>query len=170
MPGDPLCAEIVDDSNHRCMQAWAYVAAAACMMLVAVMFVPWSEFLLPAAALGPLAYWVLVTSMGGYSILTAATRALPATQVSAFICAQPIAGTLLGWAVLGERVSAWDCGAALIVAGLLMVTRDDRSAAPRMVSMGAASSAPFGRGLLREDSGEFAGLWLPHSAPRPGRK
>lgn len=151
------------------MQAWAYAAAAACMATVAVLFVPWSEFVLPACALGPLAYWVLVTSMMGYSILTAATRALPATHVSAFICVQPIAGTLLGWAVLGERVSAWDCGAALIIAGLLMVVRDDRTP-PRMVSMGAASLAPSGRGLAREDSGEFMGFWLPQHLPRPGRK
>lgn len=164
MPGSITSAECT-----ACMQAWAYAAAAACMATVAVLFVPWSEFVLPACALGPLAYWVLVTSMMGYSILTAATRALPATHVSAFICVQPIAGTLLGWAVLGERVSAWDCGAALIIAGLLMVVRDDRTP-PRMVSMGAASLAPSGRGLAREDSGEFMGFWLPQHLPRPGRK
>lgn len=134
------------------------------MAFVALISVPWSEFVLPASAMGPLAYWVLVTSMGGYSILTAATRALPATQVSAFICAQPIAGTLLGWAVLGERVSAWDWGAALIVGGLLLVIQEERAAPPRMVSMRGAPLMPFGS-VSGEDSGEFMGFWLPAHAP-----
>eukprot|EP00892_Ulva_mutabilis_P009714 jgi/Ulvmu1/7114/UM034_0020.1 len=150
------------------LTAWAYAAAAACMACVAIVSVPWSEFALPACALGPLAYWVVVTSMGGYSILTAATRALPATQVSAFICVQPIAGTLLGWAVLGERVSAWDWGAALIVGGLLLVIQEDRGVVPRMVSMGTPPTG--GRGVGPEGSGEFMGLWLPNHPPRTARK
>lgn len=154
-------------TGYVCMQAWAYVAAAACMACVAVVFVPWSEFLLPACALGPLAYWVMVTSMGGYSILTAATRALPATQVSAFICVQPIAGTMLGWAVLGEEVNAWDWGAALIVGGLLLVIQEDRHSGPRMVNMGAAPAGGSSRAGPSDGSGEFMGVWLPNNAPKP---
>lgn len=91
------------------------------MSLSAALLVPRGALALPAAALGPLAYWVLLSSCAAYSILTAATRHLPASVVSAFICLQPVAGAAAAVGVLGERPSPWDAGALLIVAGLAAV-------------------------------------------------
>ena len=76
--------------------------------------------------IGPLVYWIVVASVVGYYLLTAATRYLPASQVAAFQCLQPFMGTLLAFFVLGEQPSVWDLGALgekdriYITNGLLM--------------------------------------------------
>lgn len=94
------------------------------MALTAASAVPHAAFALPASAVGPLLYWVFISSMMGYCILTSATRYLPATNVAAFICLQPLAGSALALLWLGERLSGWDAGAVLILAGLACVLRD----------------------------------------------
>jgi type IV secretory pathway TraG/TraD family ATPase VirD4 len=60
--------------RYVALQAWAYVGAAMCMALLGSLFVPLASFHLPRAAYGPLAYWVFISSMAGYSILTGATQ------------------------------------------------------------------------------------------------
>ena len=83
------------------------------MSVLAAAIVPVSAFTLPDAAIGPLLYWVFVSSIVAYSVLTAATKYLPATHVSAFICLQPVAGAAAAVGVLGERLSGW-CASAKI--------------------------------------------------------
>lgn len=92
------------------------------MALVATFTVPQPELILPASSHGPLLYWVVVVSILGYSILTSATTVLEATHVAAFISVQPLAGAVMGWAVFGERLHAWDSGALFIIMGLFLVT------------------------------------------------
>jgi hypothetical protein len=46
------------------------------MALVAAIFVPSNSFHLVRAAFGPLAYWIFLSSIAGYSILTGATKVL----------------------------------------------------------------------------------------------
>jgi hypothetical protein len=94
------------------------------MALTAAAAVPRAAFVLPTSAVGPLLYWVFISSMVCYSILTSATKYLPATNVAAFICLQPLAGSALALLWLGERLSSWDMGAVLILAGLICVLRD----------------------------------------------
>ena len=50
----------------------------------------------------------------------------PPTQVAAFQCLQPMLGTLLAFLYLNEAPTPWDLGALGIVAGLLLVTTDQR--------------------------------------------
>ena len=100
------------------------MSAAIWMAATAACTVPSDEFALPATAVGPLLYWIFITSMLGYSVLTAATKHLPATNVAAFICLQPLAGSAFAVTMLGEQLTRWDAGAGLIVAGLAVVLRD----------------------------------------------
>ena len=110
------------------MQGWAYLGAAAWMVLVATLTVPRAQLLLPSSSHGPLLYWVFVVSILGYSILTSATSVLVATHVAAFVSVQPLAGAALGWAAFGEQLHAWDAGALFIVLGLFLVTSESNGA------------------------------------------
>ena len=69
-----------------CIAAWAYITAAIAMGTTAVLFVEPPGWELPAALMGPLAYWILICSVLGYYIVTWATQHLPASQ------ARPAAG------------------------------------------------------------------------------
>lgn len=111
--------------------AWAYTGGAALMALAAAASSPPDAWLLPGPLLGPLAFWVLVCSVGGYAATAWAMQALPASQVAAFQCLQPLLGTVLAASLLGEAVSAWDAGALGVVAGLFLVCseRGDAEAA-----------------------------------------
>ena len=63
-----------------CIAAWAYITAAIAMGTTAVLFVEPPGWELPAALMGPLAYWILICSVLGYYIVTWATQHLPASQ------------------------------------------------------------------------------------------
>lgn len=80
------------------------------------------------AMIGPLIYWIVVASVCGYYLLTAATRYLPASQVASFQCLQPFMGTVLAFFVLGEQPTFWDLGAIGVVAGLVLVVREPKEA------------------------------------------
>lgn len=105
---------------HPVVQAWTYLTAAAWMGVTAVATVPFSDWTLPQRVHGPLVYWIFVSSIAGYSIMTLATRYLPASQVSAFVCLQPFIGTLLAIVKLGEKVcSPLSCLRPAQVPGML---------------------------------------------------
>lgn len=115
---------IVSRYHAVSVASWAYAGAAALMGLTAVVFTDRDAWHVPRSLRWPLAYWVLVCSVGGYALVTTAMQHLPASQVAAFQCLQPFLGTALAAAVLGERPSAWDLGAIGVVAGLVVVSRD----------------------------------------------
>uniref|UniRef100_A0A061RX60 WAT1-related protein n=1 Tax=Tetraselmis sp. GSL018 TaxID=582737 RepID=A0A061RX60_9CHLO len=125
--------------------AWAYVVAAACMLSVALATVPRGRWALPSQAVGPLLYWALVCSVLGYLTITWAASRLPASRVAAFQCLQPIAGTLIGWAALGERLTPWDLGAAGIVGGLALVVRAEEPSAAAAAAGDKDALLPSGR-------------------------
>lgn len=107
------------------MTAWAYLPAALLMGGTAAASAPASAWRLPAALVGPLAYWVLVCSVAGYAAVAWAAARLPASQVASFTVLQPFLGTALAAGFLGERLSPWDAGAVGVLAGLALVIRAD---------------------------------------------
>jgi len=108
--------------------AWAYVVAAACMGVTAIWYNQFYEhsWYLPQAAYGPLAFWIVICSICGYTIIAWGMKHLPSTQVAAFQCLQPPIGTALGFVVLGEELTAWDLGALGVILGLIIVNRDSK--------------------------------------------
>lgn len=66
--------------------AWGYMSAAVMMGITAMFYnrhyqEHWN---LPSEAVGPLIYWILVCSVGGYCSITWAAKYLPSTQVSIY--------------------------------------------------------------------------------------
>lgn len=110
------------------VSAWAYLVAATMMGTAASIFTTAPDWNFPRALLLPLAYWVLVCSVGGYYVVTWAMCHLPASQVASFQCLQPFLGSLLAFLVLHEKPSIYDLGAIGVVAGLVLVTTDKRDA------------------------------------------
>ena len=110
------------------VSAWAYLVAATMMGTAAAAFTTEPDWHFPRALLLPLAYWVLICSVGGYYVVTWAMCHLPASQVASFQCLQPFLGSLLAFVVLHEEPSIYDLGAVGVVAGLVLVTTDKRDA------------------------------------------
>lgn len=126
------------------LTAWAYVGSTTCLAVAIAVSTPMTDWLapLPAALMGPLAFWVVMCSVVAYFAVTSATRYLQSsqvcgvgvlvlcaimmawqsTQVAAYQCVQPLFGTTLAVLVLGERATWFDVGAVGVVGGLLLVT------------------------------------------------
>lgn len=64
--------------------AWAYVTAAFCMGCTALWYNRYYQhaWYLPQEAYGPLAYWIVICSVCGYTIIAWGMKHLPSTQVS----------------------------------------------------------------------------------------
>ena len=133
--------------HSAAITAWSYTTACLLMLVTATLTVPTSQWHIPAGTEGPLLYWVVVSSVMGYCILTWATGRIPASHVAAMQCLQPFAGTFLGWAVLEEDITGWDLGAVAILAGLACVVSDktepggQRAAADAAQRRAAAAAA-----------------------------
>jgi drug/metabolite transporter (DMT)-like permease len=117
--------------------AWSYLVAATLMGCAALVFTSSVDWNFPRAMLLPLVYWVLIGSVGGYVIVTWAVKYLPASQVAAFQCLQPLLGTSLAFLILHEQLSWWDLGALGVLAGLITVsTERKKDAETPFVSFG----------------------------------
>ena len=95
-----------------------------------------------------------------WGAIRACLQVLPASSVSASICLQPLAGSAIAATWLQERLSGWDAGAILILAGLAMVLLDTDGAAaaaaaarPRRSSEGLSEM-----GAPRDGQGSFISL------------
>lgn len=105
-----------------CLTAWAYMTAACCLLAAVLTTCPLQDWRLPAPLVGPLLFWILGCSIFAYFTMTAATKYLPASEVAAYQCLQPLLGTLLSVLVLHEQPTWWDLGALGVVGGLVLVT------------------------------------------------
>jgi drug/metabolite transporter (DMT)-like permease len=74
-----------------------------------------------------LAYLIGPGSVLALSCYTTALRLLPTPIVSTYAYVNPIIAVVLGWAVLGEKVSVFTViGGALVVTAVVLVVRDRR--------------------------------------------
>ena len=68
---------------------------------------------------------MLFPTVSSYLLNAFALRAVPATLVAIYVYVQPVAGTLLAWLWLNERLApATALAALLIFAGIWLVSRD----------------------------------------------
>jgi len=102
--------------------------------ILAVSTVSGALVLLPVALAAPGAFWpadwrpvvalALSSQVAGQGLLVYASARLAATLLGLGLLIQPVASALVGWAVLGERLSALQlAGAALVLGGLALVRR-----------------------------------------------
>jgi len=121
-----LGKSVVQRHSPATVASWAYVIAATLMGCAAAVFVDPSDWHLPRSLWGPLAFWIFVCSVGGYLLVTIAIRHLPASQVAAFQCLQPVLGMVLAFTILNESPNWWDLGALGILGGLWLVSQSSR--------------------------------------------
>jgi drug/metabolite transporter (DMT)-like permease len=121
-----LGKSVVQRHSPATVASWAYLIAATLMGCAAAVFVEPSDWHLPRSLWGPLAFWIFVCSVGGYLLVTIAIRHLPASQVAAFQCLQPVLGMVLAFTVLNESPKWWDLGALGILGGLWLVSQSSR--------------------------------------------
>jgi DME family drug/metabolite transporter len=71
------------------------------------------------------AYLALVPTVLAYRLFAAGLAGVPAATASTLALAEPVVATVLGVALLGERLGrlGW-AGAALVLAGLVLAARD----------------------------------------------
>lgn len=70
-------------------------------------------------------YLGLVSTAGGFCLWNMGLLEMDAAVSGVFFFFQPVVGTLLGWAFLGEPVTTWFwLGSALVAAGVLLVMRN----------------------------------------------
>ena len=105
-----------------------WLAAAATLALVAagagVRLWPYTGRTLAALVL-----LALVPTLAGHGLVNRSLRVLPAPTVGLFLLGEPVAATLLAFAVFGERPGGWTlAGGAFVLAALALVVAAERGA------------------------------------------
>lgn len=73
--------KLVQRYSPAAVTAWAYITAASLMGATAAGTISIEQWTVPRPLLGPLLYWIVICSVIGYFVVTAATQYLPASQV-----------------------------------------------------------------------------------------
>jgi len=104
---------------------WNAAAAIPVFGLLTLMLEPREAWNLSAAALGSVLYLGVVSAGLGFVLIVWLMRTYSASRVNVFVFLSPVFGVLIGWAVLGETVSALQAlGALAVAAGILIVTAE----------------------------------------------
>ncbi len=89
-----------------------------------------------------LAYLVALATLVGSGTWASLLRDYPASTVTPFSLLVPIVGIATAWAVLGEQPSAIElAGAAVVLTGLLLVTRSGASGRRSQAAVATAAAA-----------------------------
>ena len=76
---------------------------------------------LPVGGLLAVLYLGTVVSVGAYGLYNFGISRLPASQAAAFVNLIPVFSILLGYLILGERLTPWQlCACALVFFGVLL--------------------------------------------------
>jgi drug/metabolite transporter (DMT)-like permease len=83
----------------------------------------------PGRTLVALVLLALVPTLAGHGLVNRSLRVLPAPTVGLFLLGEPVAATLLAFAVFGERPGGWTlAGGAFVLAALALVVAMERGA------------------------------------------
>lgn len=82
-------------------------------------------------AFGSLAYVALFSTVAAWACWNSGTLGIGPNRASAFMCLHPVFGPMFGMAFFGEQLFAYHgAGTVLVLAGVFMVSRPYREAAP----------------------------------------
>lgn len=111
--------------NSVAMIFWNCAAALPVFGVLTLLLEPREAWALSAAALGSVLYLGVVAAGLGFVLIVWLTRTYSASRVNVFVFLSPVFGVLIGWAALGETVSAMQAlGALAVAAGILTVTAE----------------------------------------------
>jgi hypothetical protein len=104
---------------------------------------------LSGANLAGYAYLALIGAALAYALWFRGIRALAATHVTFLGLLSPVVATLLGWLVLGQRLTAWQLlGAAIVLAAVVFAQRRTQPATPPLTTGVSPSHAHAGTPVL----------------------
>jgi drug/metabolite transporter (DMT)-like permease len=95
-------------------------------------------------AAGGVLFLTLVCSIVAYLLLNYALRFLPATRVSVFINLTPVVAVASAYLLLGERLTAWQAAAAVVVVAGVWVTNSGGRGAGAGPASAAGLRSPSG--------------------------
>jgi len=104
---------------------WNSLAAIPVFGVLTLAFEPAAAWNLTASAVASVLYLGVVAAGLGFVLIVWLTRTYSASRVNVFVFLSPVFGVLIGWAALGETVSALQAlGALAVAAGILIVTAE----------------------------------------------
>jgi drug/metabolite transporter (DMT)-like permease len=107
------------------MVFWNCAGAIPLFLVLSLLVEPADAWHFSVPALGGLLYLGVVGACLGFVLIAWLTRTYSASRVNVFVFLSPVFGVLIGWAVLGEAISALQAmGAAAVAAGILIVSTE----------------------------------------------
>lgn len=104
---------------------WTSAGAIPVYALLTLLFEPGDAWHISASAVASVLYLGVVAACFGFVLVVWLTRTYSASRVNVFVFLSPVFGVLIGWAALGETVSALQAlGALAVAAGILIVTAE----------------------------------------------
>ena len=104
---------------------WTSAGAVPVYGLLTLLFEPSDAWHFSASAVFSVLYLGVAAACFGFVLVVWLTRAYSASRVNVFVFLSPVFGVLIGWAALGETVSALQAlGALAVAAGILIVTAE----------------------------------------------
>jgi drug/metabolite transporter (DMT)-like permease len=111
--------------NSVAMIFWNAAAAVPVVGLLALALERQAAWHFTAAAVGSVLYLGVVAAGLGFVLIVWLTRTYSASRVNVFVFLSPVFGVLIGWALLGEPISALQAlGALAVASGILVVSAE----------------------------------------------
>jgi drug/metabolite transporter (DMT)-like permease len=109
--------------NAVSMVFWNCAGVIPLFAVLSLLIEPADAWRFSAPALAAVLYLGVAAASLGFVLMAWLTRGYSASRVNVFVFLSPVFGVLIGWAVLGETVSALQAlGALAVAAGILIVT------------------------------------------------
>src|SRR5262245_47717019 len=123
--GNIILNKRIPEFNAVSMVFWNCAGAVPLFVALSLLLEPADAWHFTAPALGGALYLGLVGACLGFVLVAWLTRTYSATRVNVFVFLSPVFGVLIGWAMLGETLSAMQAmGALAVAAGILVVTTE----------------------------------------------
>jgi drug/metabolite transporter (DMT)-like permease len=123
--GNIILNKRMPEFNAVSMVFWNCAGAVPLFAVLSLAVEPGDAWRFTAPALAGALYLGLIGACLGFVLAAWLTRTYSASRVNVFVFLSPVFGVLIGWAVLGEAVSALQAmGALAVAAGILIVTTE----------------------------------------------
>ena len=112
--------------NAVSMVFWNCAGAIPLFLVLSLLLEPADAWRFSVPAIAGVLYLGLVGACLGFVLMAWLSRTYSASRVNVFVFLSPVFGVLIGWAVLGETVSALQALGALAVAGGILIVTSER--------------------------------------------
>ncbi|HET8575868.1 MAG TPA: DMT family transporter, partial [Methylomirabilota bacterium] len=126
-----ITKRVVGQLHPTALILWSTAAALPLMVLLALLLEQGQPWQLTVTAIASVLYLGGIAAAFSFVAFTWLIQHYSAVRVNAFVFLAPVFGVLIGWAFLGEALSASQlAGALLVAAGIIVVNSQPRSFPP----------------------------------------